>query len=557
MTFQKFFENNYSSKFIKALLRNTYLPNFPTISEGYYMLSGKCYLYGNTILKCTDSGIFSPSGFYKSSRNVLLLPDTNRSVNGEFGTSFTTFSNSTENTIGIIGSVIPSTNVDIVGVSLSAGTYTLYSPNLSGLDGIDIYLEDISNGKPIEKARLSSNYSKQVSFTLDRDSTLTLGIYTTYGIGLEPYVHSVTLSFDVMVYSGGIETPPPLFEPYAEPAASFEIISSYIFGERDTKLSNNFVSVNSYYDPETHVRLGEYLRCYRDIYGIDLMSLYNCFAYQLATGFHVGKTEEGYSIINSSDENYKIVMVPIKFNRTYTIAVDCSVPYIAYPVFYNRGGLVKTSIGETYKYLASVFIPSNIIAKKCSMFNSPYKVEIKCPSDNDDYNKVDYSKYENSLYLVLQLPSDNKSSITVLEGDYTSKNSYYNADGVLTVPSVIKSDFDKLPTKELNSTMLCQIGLLQVNDGNIYAFSNKLMEYLLKNAIDPTDEIPQNIYRIQERTNSLSDKTTIPSIFDQYMRSKIFNKYIGTVGNRRVDINGYVDRDTEKFIYTDTAKWGD
>ena len=554
MTFQKFFENNYSSKFIKALLRNTYLPNFPTISDGYYMLSGKCYLYGNTILKCTDSGIFSPSGFYKSSRNVLLLPDTNRSVNGEFGTSFTTFSNSTENTIGIIGSVVPNTNVDIVGVSLSAGTYTLYSPNLSGLDGIDIYLEDISNGKPIETARLSSNYSKQISFTLDRDSTLTLGIYTTYGIGLEPYVHSVTLSFDVMVYSGGIETPPPLFEPYAEPAASFEIISSYIFGERDTKLSNNFVSVNSYYDPETHVRLGEYLRCYRDIYGIDLMSLYNCFAYQLATRFYVssatvnGKTT--YSLVNSSNEEYKLLLVPIKFNRTYTVAVDCSVPYLVYPVLYCKGGLVKTSIGQTGGDMISELL-GQTISIKYSAFNSPYTIRITCP------NSGNYYMYEKSLYIVLQLPSDNKSSITVLEGDYTSRNSYYSIDGALTVPTVIKSDFNKLPIKELDSTMLCQIGLLQVNDGNIYAFSNKLMEYLLKNAIDPTDEIPQNIYRIQERTNSLSDKTTIPSIFDQYMRSKIFNKYIGTVGNRRVDINGYVDRDTEKFIYTDTAKWGD
>lgn len=407
MTFQKFFENNYSSKFIKALLRNTYLPNFPTISEGYYMLSGKCYLYGNTILKCRTSGVF-------------------------------------------------------------ANDHKGFFDNAS--------------------------------------------------------------------------------------MAAYDILSTYIFGEKDKKLSNNFVSVNSYYDPETHVRLGEYLRCYRDIYGIDLMSLYNCFAYQLATRFYVssatvnGKTT--YSLVNSSNEEYKLLLVPIKFNRTYTVAVDCSVPYLVYPVLYGKGGLVKTSIGLTGGDMTSELLKQTV-SLKYSAFNSPYTIRITCPYSGN------YSMYEKSLYIVLQLPSDNKSSITVLEGDYTSRNSYYNADGVLTVPTVIKSDFDMLPTKELNSAMLCQIGLLQVNDGNIYAFSNKLMEYLLKNAIDPTDEIPQNIYRIQERTNSLSDKTTIPSIFDQYMRSKIFNNYIGTVGNRRVDINGYVDRDTEKFIYTDTAKWGD
>ena len=55
---QKFNTINVESRFIKSILKNTYLPVLPTIRDGDYIVKNIEYTYKNSIVKCTKSGIF-------------------------------------------------------------------------------------------------------------------------------------------------------------------------------------------------------------------------------------------------------------------------------------------------------------------------------------------------------------------------------------------------------------------------------------------------------------------------------------------------------------------
>jgi len=45
-------------------------------------------------------------------------------------------------------------------------------------------------------------------------------------------------------------------------------------------MSEQAISKSSYYDSDTHYRLGRYLRYIRDVYNINLMPFYNCYNYK-------------------------------------------------------------------------------------------------------------------------------------------------------------------------------------------------------------------------------------------------------------------------------------
>ena len=65
---------------------------------------------------------------------------------------------------------------------------------------------------------------------------------------------------------------------YGGGVAKYDIVKPYTFGEA-SDITERFLSKYGYYDTDTHTFLGKYLRCIRDIYGVDLMPFYNCFNY--------------------------------------------------------------------------------------------------------------------------------------------------------------------------------------------------------------------------------------------------------------------------------------
>ena len=440
---QQFFTDTLISKFIKALLKNTPLPIFPTVRDGDRIVEGCYYIYVNNIIKCTVSGI---------------------------------------------------------------------------IDG--------------------NAYSAIVA---DED---------------------VFVSNELLVGSGS-------------QVAQYEVIDHYAFGESYSQITHKFLSKHGYYDSDTHYYLGQYLRCIRDIYNVNLMPFYNCFNYKVVTDCYLSDSNvNGYVTIDNSEydtaiaKRYKVIAVPIKFNKVYTVAIDSSNDVTMKSVFYGTNGMLKARTLSGYEdFLSNALIEENgkpTTSYSHMQFSHPIVYGISSTSFIATSEQT-MMEYEKNLHLLIQLPSTNKSSIVILEGDYTNLQSkkVFNAQYIT-----------KIPKYKQDELMLSPLTLLMINDGVSYAFSNRLIEYLLDNVITPIDDIFENVERIQLYANQLPNYIKTDEFFepyeinqkgyynnllnlyyeghqsgtwDDFLRVFLYRNYMLENENSR-DINGYVDKNVEKYI---------
>lgn len=349
---------------------------------------------------------------------------------------------------------------------------------------------------------------------------------------------------------------------------------NYKLGMHKTNLTKKHVCKNSYYDQQTHALLGEYLRCLRDIYDINLMHLYNCFNYQLTDDLYF--TEDNGIVYDDNDKE-KVILIPIKFNKTYTIAIDCPSKMYIRPVLYNHLGVLSNieqkyndcgfTVEQYYKYQQSedkqqieenkipVF---NLQIKNFQRFQYPFKYAV---------NTVEKGllQYEKFLYLVIQVPKSNRSSIVVLEGDYTKYNVRKLQSLDISLPHEKDEALTTIPS------------LLLMNDGHFYAYNDILIEYLLDNVITHNEWIPKNIKNVQEnlfdRSNimQMMDRRIINDQWQKDMRELLFDSITTKIDNIQpvkdhlgrlqaytytedfypqiCDCNGYVDNKLEKFLH--------
>ena len=222
--------------------------------------------------------------------------------------------------------------------------------------------------------------------------------------------------------------------------------------------SQKFTSNTGFYDSETHEWLGNYLRAYRDMIGINLMPFYNCFSGVYTDRFKL-KTEDNYIDVYQSSSSYdtytqgtkafndaymekttyKLFKVPVKLNRSYTIALDCQSTIKIAPAFINHGKLLEVTIGSKKLSLTDLYIQnkdSNGTIRPISteITNSEFIHPFLYTLPNNNQIKVSnivaeedtgltyeqlFHRYEKYLYLLIQVPKDNNSALVVLEGDYT------------------------------------------------------------------------------------------------------------------------------------------
>lgn len=345
--------------------------------------------------------------------------------------------------------------------------------------------------------------------------------------------------------------------------AKFRKIGDYEFGMHYPKFTEQFISKNSYYDSETHKWLGKLLRCYRDIWDINLLPFYNCFNNEYVSGLKI--TPEG--VISLPSSNAKLLKVPIKFNKTYTIAIDCNSEVMIAPIIMSRGAMADVLYNNQDYNLTDlisgtrdnndVFVNSyNNVRRYNSMsFRNPETYIVSNTDDtimagfnyydidNNIYNptKSEFlSGYEKELYMLIQLPIDNKSSVVILEGDYTLGKCKKIFDA---------SSIDNLSPNIINDSLLSELSLLSLSDGEIYPYSERLIEFLLWNVICNKDEIGDNILRVQKSYNWLiSYKYSIPGVWDDSLRIKIFNDIQANEMYNHLDSTGFVDKDVEDYI---------
>lgn len=369
--------------------------------------------------------------------------------------------------------------------------------------------------------------------------------------------------------------------------AEYEIVQPYDFGRYYPQLTQRYIPRNAYYDNETHRFLGDYLRCYRDLYDIDLMPFYNCYNYETFNDFHLKQTFPGWE--NSENKAVKLLAVPIKFNKTYTIAIDSPARIICKAVLHNDFGMMKKKNSEgEYEYLTDLmskeYLTVTMGGKKKSLKDggcmcfveqegscncadmsflcdcNNYKIEggssyiienpiittvdgasfckpFKFRIENNNY---DFQKLEKYLYLAIQVPAESSSSVVVLEGNYG--NTY---ESIIDVSSI-----DKLPLSEINELLTSKLGLLMINTEKIYAFSNRLIEYLLLNVITNRDDIRNNIGTIQDKAfYSDYNSSYIHDVWDNGLRYNLYMSYMKEPKTNKIDINGFIDKDMENFVH--------
>ena len=350
-----------------------------------------------------------------------------------------------------------------------------------------------------------------------------------------------------------ITSPEQICGDDAFPSASWDNLAYYRFGQNYLQTTRKFHSLNNYYDSETHEHLGIYLRCLRDLIHINLMPFYNCFSFRSVQNIFINPDNYEVQTINDVNfadinqeieynqikENYNTYLVPINFNQTYTIAIDSVYGLFIKPIFYNPNyGIINDLSNQ---------ITQNTTIKLNTIFSDPFIYSIK----NIDTNLEHFDKY---LYMLLQIPKSSDSSIVILEGDYRADcRKIYNHENI-----------NDLSMDALNNVLLSKLSLLQLNDREVHPFADCLPEYLLKNVITYQDDIEQDIQRIQEYISDPSkahnwitennnrfmpySKYNDVTIFDNKLRSALYDLYTSKEDTYKIDINGWVDRKVEKFI---------
>lgn len=332
-------------------------------------------------------------------------------------------------------------------------------------------------------------------------------------------------------------------------SSQLTIISPYKFDSSYPGLTSTYNSINDGYDSKTHYYLGNYLRCIRDLHGINLMPFYNCYNGEYVTDIFINTsttttianetevTTIKHSIIQS-DPNVrgkKVVSIPVKFGETYSIFIDCSTDVEIMCGFYGNKGYIS----PTQTPAVEIKTENKYMSLKYTSFRDGFTYTTPKP----EKSTYPYTRF---FKMFIQLPLNTESSIVVLEGDYTTKDT---------------AAIDNFPTKvRQNQTLLSDLSLTQIASTVSYAFSDRLIEYLTYNVITGEETITQNISRVQQYASSLINAklnhtepfnmlSSTPDVWDTKLQTYLFNlakesKYI----QNKLDLTGYVDKDVEQVI---------
>lgn len=298
------------------------------------------------------------------------------------------------------------------------------------------------------------------------------------------------------------------------------VIQPYIFGKFYKGFTTNFINKQNYYNTDLHEALGNYLRFYNDYYNIDLMPLYNCFSNRYIDNFSLPIYLNGDKLVGSASKaDIRLFAVPVRNNSTYQIAIESLGTTLRAQLAYFDGTSLISPKNKTN------VLPAYVIT---SSFDNPYLVEINIES----FDKT----LERYLYLFVEIPAENTSSIVILER--------YSENDFCLNPVLLRS--------------------------NLYsqrAFSDKLLQYLTRNAITPITEFQTSIAEFQDIMSSEAFNNVYGRKLTHYKRgtfdvgygsthSFIYNTfrleqiiYPGNVSAEPIrDFTGYIDSDVEQLI---------
>jgi len=262
-------------------------------------------------------------------------------------------------------------------------------------------------------------------------------------------------------------------------------ISDYYFNRPILNLTTTMSLTTSQYGTDIHEYLGNYLRFLRDYKNINLMSLYNCFSNRVV------------NLKDDYDENYNYYAIPVKFGQSYTIGFDSARSVEMYCILWDKVEITAQKIFGVQQFLSAEDLENlksqtRVKVQDCCI-NKPF---IYTPLKDFDASK--FIGHFNDLRLIIKMPKYNKSSITVLEGNYIF-NSTIDGKVTTTVYHGDENWTDIDDNKyEYYKTYPTNLSLLTINDEQQHPFADRLIEYLLDNAVSNIDNLDDNIKRVQE-----------------------------------------------------------
>lgn len=569
---QKFFTNTIQSNFIKALVYNTPVPTIRTVNDYSYIIAGNTYIYGPNIIKCTRSGIVK----YPQLDDHYSLLYKNGDLKTDF--DFLSYNKTIQEVDSVTGEgTLPSGQTKYVNYfftlqvnampgeydggaiqpwstteDLSGGTIADWEESSDDFYGGKIwpwYIHlvppyEVQNGNILgvvfKPGMIPDSFNYY--FIIEGVTYKVIGLYDGVAAGVTQYF-KYNAAAQAWSYLG-TESPALYADNQYEGLgykfvgpASYQVVDRFLFGKYYPEFTELYHSNSSYYDSAIHEHLGALLRCYRDVSGINLMPYYNCFSGQYISG--VTLTDE--KIIEWETRGVKILKIPIKFNTTYTVAIDCNSPVKMAPALLSRDVLIHSfSTMDANNVYADIDLTEDLYNGNIYNFDSlSFKAPVKVGVDIANTETEKYlAMYEKFLYLLIQLPAGNTSSVAVLEGDYT-----HPAPITSNVFSI--EQIDALHDLTLSEVMRSDLSLLQLSDGVSYPFADRLIEYLSLNVITSMEVIPDNIRRIQKGVPNYGQ---ISGVWNNALRSYIYNYYQKQSSLTHLDLNGFVDKDTEQLI---------
>lgn len=346
------------------------------------------------------------------------------------------------------------------------------------------------------------------------------------------------------------------------------------------------------YDTKTHEYLGDYLRFMRDYYNVNLMSLYNCFTDKIYNNiyfnFELNSKTKARVLFNAQSPEYRLYALPVKLFAEYTIAIDCDQGVEMFCGLYNTNLDMSEKAEDlakrTYHRVNKTLFNQPFLYTKLNTDNWSYQTDL---DDKGNFStsictRWDLTNREKDLKLFIKVPVSCRSSITILEGDFRGYNDklyvpadhtwkYKNNHCVLNFNIKDQVSLNNYPFKPIS-----QLQLLAFNTGESYPFADRLIEYLGGSAITSTDEIPDNIKRVQRvmrqnnhyfKIEGLWEDKIQNILYDYMMNSgpivvsedgKLVDQHQGyhrrlghTSKSTLYDVLGYADKDVEKWY----ASW--
>ena len=299
--------------------------------------------------------------------------------------------------------------------------------------------------------------------------------------------------------------------------ASFEVIEPYYAWQPHIKYTRRFTNIDGFYSKETHRKLGDYLRAFYSNGGVNLMGMYNCHNCTSADNICIDDNE----VVQSSKDNHKITLVPIKFNKPYTVSLESKSQFRIAPVLYSNGNLVyiyddsNALVDATNTYL------QNVETKALSSFNAPWLFSVNLSSTLSDKVLKQLYDRQGDLYLMIETIFSNQSTLIVLEGDYIEKQS---AD-------IDSGDIYYQPLLQMYNT-----------DFDI-PYSDNLIQYLTHYAIFSDEGNEWNVRKLREKLG-LDPRGD----YDDEVREMVYQMALQSLKTFKADIYGYVDSNVERVI---------